>query len=764
MTDRQHQCVPHLIHGDPVDRSQLAHPLATSLVDYVNGHGGRDAVVSATYCVGEGVEVVAITVTTSTPQQPVYPILPSEPLAVFFYPDHQPVVVPLRRDFPPSPHSYGLPVGMPTSGGLSLCIDDRPWDDACGDYSGPEIVYRILRWLDRTATGEINDALQAPDFAFLPSPVTVMISDEVRVLLTQSGCPPYFVSMRATDKRERYFEALPPEKIAESPGVGMEWVAYVGMTLMVKVENAGAMWRAPTFLGHLRQSISGPDFNLISDIQVRISEMIEMAGAHLLRLFGSNLIVEVSLANLTAGRMESFFLLTSCTIGEIGVALGLLYPPDADVQTSYTKRIPYGEIDEASLDRIGLLHANHVRSFDATAATFFSGRNIDHIDPLALKGLVFGVGSIGSQLITNLVREGAFSELVLVDDDHLAPHNLVRHTLQSSEVGRSKSSSVAEQLIAIRPDLRCRSLAEKFGQTTEHEDLINEVAQAELVLDMTASVGASRKLSDHGARNRAISAFFNPMGNAVVILAEDKKRGYDLSALEAIYYGMVVEDERLRDHLQIPNIAMIGGGQCRATTNRMASSDAAILSGLASKHVGSLAAQEEAKVSINHLLEDGSVVAFQASPVGPQIVTRDGDWTARVSSDVIDKLRGRRRAACPNETGGVLLGVVDHSRKRIEVVVGLQAASDSSGTPSSFERGVHDLREMIDQARHKTMNQIVYIGEWHTHPDGACVDPSPVDKEQLDGLRSAMLGQQRPIAMLIIGADEANLVLGGSTP
>ncbi|MGH1356540.1 MAG: ThiF family adenylyltransferase [Thalassovita sp.] len=761
MTDGRHQGEPHLIYGELVDRSHLEHPLATSLFDYVDRYGGRDAAIDAAYKVDEGVEVVAITVTTSTPQHPAYPILPVEPLAVFFYPEHPPIVVPLRPGFPSSPHSYGLPVEIKTSAEMSLCIDDRPWDDARGDYSGPEIIYRIHRWLDRTATGDINDALQAPDLAFLPSPVTVMISDEVRGQLTQSGSPPYFISLRATDKEKKFFEALPPEKIAESPGDGKEWVTYVGIGLEAEVENAGVMWRAPTLLGHLRQSISGADFDLITDILDRISEMIEKAGNDLHLLYNSQLLIEVSLANVTAERMESFFLLTNRTIGDVGVGLGLLYPPNIDINSGFTTRLPAGEIDQAKLDRINLFQANHVRSFDAAAATFLSGRDCNCRDPLALKGLVLGVGSIGSQVITNLIREGAFTELVLVDDDHLAPHNLVRHALRSSEVGRSKSLSFAEQLVAIRPDLNCSPVHGKFGQSTEHEEIVKHFPEAELVLDMTASVGASRKLSDHEDRSRAISAFFNPMGNAVVVVAEDEAKDHDLGALEAIYYGMIIRDERLHDHLQVPNIALIGGGQCRATTNRISSSDAAVLSGLAAKHIGSIVARKEATILINHLDENGSVTSIQKSLTGPQIIAFDAGWTARVSSDVIGELSERRSVASPNETGGVLLGIVDHARKRIEVVAGLPATPDSIGTPSSFERGVRDLREMIDQARHKTMDQIVYIGEWHTHPDGASVDPSPVDNDQLKGLRSAMRGQQRPIVMLIVGAVDANLILGG---
>jgi len=463
MIGHQREIELHVVHGDRIAPSQLTHPLAISLFDFVDGHGGRDANVDAVYSVEEGVEAVTITLTTSTPQQPAYPILPLEPLAVFFYPEHPPIVVPLRPDFPPSPHSYGLPVEMKTSAAMSLCIDDRPWEDARGDYSGPEIIYRIHRWMDRTATGEINDALQAPDLAFLPSHVTVMISDDIRENLTQSGCPPYFVALRATENTEKYFQALPPETIADSPGEGMEWVTYVGIGLEAKVENAGAMWRAPTLFGHLRQSIAGPGFDFISDVRNRVSEMIEKSDNDLLRLYDSQLIIEVNLANITAERMESFFLLTDRTIGEIGVGLGLLYPPNSDINSSYTRQLPSGDIDQERLDEIRLIHANHVRSFDAAAATFLSGRPSDHGDPLASRSLVLGVGSIGSQVITNLVREGAFKELVLVDDDHLAPHNLVRHTLLSSEVGRSKSSSMAQQLVAARPDLQCRALHGKRG-------------------------------------------------------------------------------------------------------------------------------------------------------------------------------------------------------------------------------------------------------------------------------------------------------------
>lgn len=749
----------HVIHGDVVDAHLLEHPLAKSLVQFVTGHGGRDIVLDETYRISEDADVVVITVATSTPQDPVYPILPMEQVAIFFYGDMPPIVSPTRRDFPPSPHSYGLPVEMPTSAVMNLCIDDRPWDDACGDYSGPELIYRIQRWLDRTATGEINDVLQAPDFAFLPAPMTIMMSEEVRKGLTQTDGVPYFVALRSNDEEEKLFEAKLRADMKGSPSEGMDWVSYVGLTLTVNVENTGAMWRAPSFLGHLRESLVGPDFNLIEDLQRRVTDLVDNAGDDLVQLYRSRLIIAVSLWNLEADRPESFFLVSFSTIGEIGVALGLFYPPDTLAGTSFTKRLVADAVDHQALDEIRLCQANHSRSFDSEAAAFLSGRDENQAKLLAVKTVVLGVGSIGSQVITSLTREGAFTNVVLVDDDQLAPHNLVRHSLRSSQVGMSKARSVANDLVAIRPDLTAQPLHEKFSQLPQSEVLTSALANADLVLDMTASVGASRQLADYGSRKRAVSSFFNPMGDAVVVLAEDQNRSIDLAQLEALYYAEIIGNEILHDHLRVPNVARIGGGQCRSTTNRMSSSDAAILSGLAAKNIGALLGGNEAAITIHTMVDDGSVRSVRVEPTQLQQVATVGDWTARVSGDVIETLRCYRKDANPNETGGVLLGIVDHSRKRIEVVVGLSASPDSTGTPNSFVRGVHDLREAIDRTRTLTMDQIVYIGEWHTHPDNTRVDPSPVDAQQLSSLRSAMIGQQRPVVMLIIGDTNSNLIV-----
>ena len=133
-------------------------------------------------------------------------------------------------------------------------------------------------------------------------------------------------------------------------------------------------------------------------------------------------------------------------------------------------------------------------------------------------------------------------------------------------------SPMCEALYAARPDLEVASIKVKIGRGAHPPDMAEALRDAEIVLDLTASVGAGRTISDEPERGRAASAFFNPAGNSVVTMIEDAARQTDLATLEAVYYGELVKEPTLHNHLAPPDKMAIGAGQCRATTNRMPSS------------------------------------------------------------------------------------------------------------------------------------------------------------------------------------------------
>ena len=78
-------------------------------------------------------EIVVLEVATNSPQRPACPIQRQETVGVHFGADGRPTVLALRSDFPDTVHQNWMPEGFPAS----LCIDDRPWQDAKATYTPP---------------------------------------------------------------------------------------------------------------------------------------------------------------------------------------------------------------------------------------------------------------------------------------------------------------------------------------------------------------------------------------------------------------------------------------------------------------------------------------------------------------------------------------------------------------------------------------------------------------------------------------------------
>src|SRR4029077_8773089 len=92
-------------------------------------------------------------------------------------------------------------------------------------------------------------------------------------------------------------------------------------------------------------------------------------------------------------------------------------------------------------------------------------------------------------------------------------------------------------------------------------------AQSDIIIDATASLVAARYLSDHPSKARRMSAFFNPSGEAAVLLAEPKDRAVTLRDLEAQYHALILHTPQLADHLGKLAETVAYTGACRAITN-----------------------------------------------------------------------------------------------------------------------------------------------------------------------------------------------------
>ena len=129
-------------------------------------------------------------------------------------------------------------------------------------------------------------------------------------------------------------------------------------------------------------------------------------------------------------------------------------------------------------------------------------------------------------------------------------------------------------------------------------------------------------------------------------------------------------------------------------------------------------------------------------------------WKVRYDAKLVGSMKAKRVAGFPNETGGVLFGVLDRERKTCSVVMASLSPPDSHSWPDAYIRGSSGLKQQVDHVGELTAGQLQYIGEWHSHPPGHSNNPSQLDREALEILRRIMAREALPAIAFIIGEDD----------
>ncbi|WP_309896736.1 ThiF family adenylyltransferase [Archangium sp.] len=98
--------------------------------------------------------------------------------------------------------------------------------------------------------------------------------------------------------------------------------------------------------------------------------------------------------------------------------------------------------------------------------------------------LLLGAGALGSAMAELLVR-GGVSRMVILDGDVLEAGNLVRHTLDVTDVRHSKADALARRLRTLNPDLQVHAFRKNLDEQTARSTWL--VSRCDTILDCTAS-------------------------------------------------------------------------------------------------------------------------------------------------------------------------------------------------------------------------------------------------------------------------------------
>jgi len=716
--------------GEAIEPENLTGSMALRFRDYLIDQaeglatitGARRSDADAKY------ELLIIQVRTNRPQRPAYAILREEPIGILFTNDgsYAPSVLALRPDFPDTPHQNWVPDGVP----FSLCVDDRPWQEARPLYTPAELLHRIIKWFERAGRGGLHDLRQPPDPFFMREGYHLIIprnafdgDGHIRELIavTPDIQNPVVVTLR--EPRQNELQQL-------------QAGTFMVIALALEPRAMSRMRRAPANLGSLLHELSARGVNLAKVLTARITAL-SAAGSHANLDTRIGLLLRMPIIGADGnptGQSDDAAFLTLATLGEIGVALGLLARSPEALGPRYARLLVPAVTDEKALAGMEVLvTAAHVE-FDRQRALDLSGSSI----VVPRRAVQIGTGAIGSMAAETLARQGMGLHWTFIDPDYLLPHNLARHELTRADIGVPKAQSLARRLTQLRSDLRADAICANVLKPGDQADKVATALQAaDLVIDAAASVPVARWLSDQPTQARRASIFFNPAGTAVVMLMESADRTADLRMLEASYYGDVLNVPALEDHLSQSVDAVPYAGACRAVTNRIPAARAQILAGLAAAAVMEAAGKPESDLRVWTLSKDGSVSVHQGN-VGTVRTQQALGWTIALPSSLEAKILNMRAAGLPAETGGVLLGVVDLVASRIDIIEAWPAPPDSAASEAEFKRGTKGLRQGVEAAIAQTLDQVRYVGEWHSHPRRIRTDPSGKDLLQLGWLAATL--------------------------
>ncbi|WP_159992525.1 ThiF family adenylyltransferase [Roseomonas sp. 18066] len=737
------------ILGAAVAPRQLQHPRAAAMAAYLASGDHDDArLLECRLRREDGLETVLFEVRAERPQVMVADIRRWEPVAAVFAAsdDRQPCLFAAREDFPEVPHQNIVPAGWMRS----PCVDDRPWAEARSTWTPLAFLERVRWWMGAAASGGLSDQAQAIDPLFVSSGPNIAIPRAFLQPDTPAGNMTLFAGA-GTEKTALYH--LRPDA-ARDGGRG----ALRLIPVRLPPQPMRAVRSAPRTLAELITAFSDCGFDLLAALREAALDVLNPPYSNPPRVAVLLVAPIVRIADGPVAAEDARAFGIPLTLGELGERLGTIASNPGYSAADPGKSSPYGRsfppaapegLEAVVIDSLPV-HAE----FDRELARECAG--LDGAD--ARQVVLVGAGAVGSHLALALAREGRFRWTV-VDDDHLLPHNLARHTLGRYELGDRKANALAAEVAELLGEvddahgLACNVLFP--GDMAPELDAA--LAEAELVIDASASVAAARRLSDAAGGARRASVFLNPAGTASVVMSEDAVRATRLDALEGQYYRHLLREPRLRAHLAPPDGGLRYTGACRHVSSRIPETNVAALTALASRGFTASLDGDVGGIGIWTLDADGGVFVSKAMARTTWRVPV-ADWTVVYDEGLLDHLKAAREAALPAETGGALVGIVDVARKSIIVVDALAPPPDSVGSPTQFERGVDGLLGRLADIQSVTRDQVRYVGEWHSHPRRHSAMPSQTDVAQLLGLHGELGREGIPPVMLIAGERDVALV------
>lgn len=705
-----------------------------------------------------------------------------ERLALVFTQDKLPEVRALRRNFPICPHMNHVLSGEPPS----LCLYADTWQNLERTLTPQRHLKQILWWLTKTARGTLHqngqeleplyfespfEIVLPPDFdAKLENPNIVLIPEPVFI----NRSPFKFKIIRCTfqDKGLLTPQKPPQKKAYNVPIIGFPVVKYkeegsllvpqknienqkipIFTILSVKIPSIvhGNIEQYPGTLGELSDQIERRGVKILDGIKNIVKEKTA-CGVSQDDLNRCLLILSIQMQRSSDSLPEKTYRQAFEVIADFvnfGKKLGVLTRGNDDKY--YPISLLGSVTDNNNYDwrEIKIFPVEVKTAVTKELAQLASDVNTSTGD---FKGVLAGVGALGSTLAELWAKEH-WGSWCFIDPDILKSHNIIRHIAKDFYIGKYKADIVRDMVsINYQEDYYQASSITKSANNFKDEDVKKTISDADYFVDATTTIEVPRDIAQNMDAPRSVSVFLTPSGKDSVLLLESSDRSIKLDALEAQYYKFIINTELGQYHLEGNKGDIRVGAGCRDVSFIISYEIIQFHAAMLARQIRLLRDQPKAYICIwTYNSETDALSSYKIVACLP-IISKCRDWNVIMDSDLKEKISKTRMSQLPNETGGVILGYVDHKLKNMYVVDMLNAPPDSAADRTGFTRGIIGLKEDLDEVRLRTANIVDYIGEWHSHPAFASAYPSSLDRILIKHLADNLRLDGQPALMIIVGS------------
>ena len=424
------------------------------------------------------------------------------------------------------------------------------------------------------------------------------------------------------------------------------------------------------------------------------------------------------------------------------------------------------------IDRVEISPLGQIQKLNRNLLAQVSGRKPTKIDK-SKEIVLVGCGSLGSKIVEHLARAG-HGPFKLYDKDCFSPHNSARHAVANrtaAEFMLPKSWLTAGTLQQLGASVR--EIKNPF------EDVITALQQnpklfartGDLIIDATASSSVQDALCSVAPNVLGAPLLRSALygrGQIGFFGLEGKDRNPRIDDLTTQLYQLGLDTPALGKPLyEFSEFDRLSLGQgCASYTMKI--SDARIsqfAAGIAERISRQLdhGLPTEGELLVGMLSEEGMGVTWAHHTISQVEVIHLNDdecpWELRIPLYLKQQMQMESNQRQPSETGGVLIGHINWSRRTIYVSSLLPPPEDSLFSANQFVLGTKGLRNAIASIEKYTGGTLTYLGTWHSHPNGG--EASLLDRKTL--VKLAEERGRAPSVCLIYGPDGLHAVPGPVT-